>query len=135
MAACRCSGPTSYRWVFVGPLVGYGIYRALRNTQVNMFLTVFLASAFADLFTYITTSLELALAYPAAIEDARVSHGIHGDLRGHADPARDPRGCHSQGAGLQSTMISQMKPDILMRLNIFPEEKLIATQRLVADAA
>src|SRR5512136_584870 len=51
----------------IGPFVGYGVYRTLRDTRVNMYLTVFLACAFADLFTYITTSLELALAYPAEV--------------------------------------------------------------------
>ncbi len=51
----------------VGPLAGYAVYRALRETRMNMFLTVFLACALADIFTYITTSVELALAYPAEV--------------------------------------------------------------------
>jgi cobalt/nickel transport system permease protein len=49
----------------VGPIVGYAVYRLLRDTSVNIYITVFLVTAFADMFTYITTSLELALAYPA----------------------------------------------------------------------
>ena len=32
-----------------------------------MYLTVFLACSLADLFTYFTTALELALAYPAEV--------------------------------------------------------------------
>ncbi|MFA6226741.1 MAG: energy-coupling factor ABC transporter permease [Methanoregula sp.] len=49
----------------VGPLVGYAVYRLLRNTPVNIYMTVFLVPALADMFTYVTTSLELALACPA----------------------------------------------------------------------
>ena len=51
----------------IGPLVGYAIYRVLKDTSVNIFLTVFLATALADLSTYIVTSLELALAFPAEV--------------------------------------------------------------------
>jgi len=46
-----------------GPLTGYAIYRLLKNTQVNIYLTVFLVTATADLVTNIITSFELALAY------------------------------------------------------------------------
>src|SRR5512136_300210 len=36
----------------VGPLVGYFVYRALRDTPVNIYMTVFLVTAIADMFTY-----------------------------------------------------------------------------------
>ena len=49
----------------VGPLAGYAVYRLLRDTPVNIYITDFLVTALADLFTYITTSVQLALAYPA----------------------------------------------------------------------
>ena len=117
----------------VGPLVGYGIYRALRNTQVNMFFTVFLASAFADLFTYVTTSLELALAYPAAVGGVASSFVV---FMGIFAVTQIPLAV-LEGVilALVFKYIVLMKPDILMRLNIFPEEKLIATQKVVVDAA
>lgn len=117
----------------VGPLVGYGIYRALRNTPVNMFFTVFLASAFADLFTYVTTSLELALAYPAAVGGVASSFVV---FMGIFAVTQIPLAV-LEGVilALVFKYIVLMKPDILMRLNIFPEEKLIATQKVVVDAA
>lgn len=117
----------------VGPLVGYGIYRALRNTQVNMFFTVFLASALADLFTYVTTSLELALAYPAAVGGVASSFVV---FMGIFAVTQVPLAV-LEGVilALVFKYIVQMKPDILMRLNIFPEEKLVATQRVMVDAA
>lgn len=47
-----------------GPLAGYIVYRVLKNTRVHIFITIFLAAFFADLITYVVTSLEIALAYP-----------------------------------------------------------------------
>ena len=73
----------------VGPLAGYAVYRVLRETRVNMFLTVFLACALADMFTYITTSLELALAYPAQVGGVgSLIRPLYGDLRNYTGPAR-----------------------------------------------
>ena len=50
-----------------GPLVGYWAYKLLKDTSVNIYVTVFLVAAVADIVTYIITSFELAVAYPAAI--------------------------------------------------------------------
>ena len=49
----------------VGPVVSYLIYKAGMKAKLNFYLIVFLAAAFGDLATYITTSTELALAFPA----------------------------------------------------------------------
>lgn len=48
----------------VGPLVGYGIYRATIRAGLPSGLSVFLAACLADLATYITTATQLALAFP-----------------------------------------------------------------------
>ncbi len=47
----------------VGPLVAWAIWVGLRNLAPT-WLAVFLAASLADLLTYVTTSLQLALAYP-----------------------------------------------------------------------
>jgi len=47
----------------VGPLVGWAVWVALRD-RVSPRVSVFLAAALADLMTYVTTSIQLALAYP-----------------------------------------------------------------------
>jgi cobalt/nickel transport system permease protein len=44
----------------VGPFVGYGIYRVMRDSKVDIYTTVFLVTAFADLSTYIVTAFQLA---------------------------------------------------------------------------
>jgi cobalt/nickel transport system permease protein len=110
----------------VGPLAGYGIYRALRDTRVNMYLTVFLACAFADMFTYFTTSLELALAYPAEVGGVVSSFVL---FLGIFAITQVPLAI-VEGVVLVLVFkyIIQLKPDILLRLGVFPEDKIKAAR-------
>jgi cobalt/nickel transport system permease protein len=48
-----------------GPVVAYLVYKAGMKAKLNFYAVVFLATAFGDWATYVTTSIELALAYPA----------------------------------------------------------------------
>ncbi|MDD1708879.1 MAG: energy-coupling factor ABC transporter permease [Methanoregulaceae archaeon] len=106
----------------VGPLVGYGVYRALRDTRVNMYLTVFLVCALADLFTYFTTSLELALAYPAEVGGVISSFILFMGIFAITQvPLAIVEGVV---LALVFKYIVQLKPDILLRLKVFPEEKI-----------
>jgi len=59
-------GANTFSMGIVGPTVGYLVFKTCRKQNVNLYLTVFLAALFADWFTYIVTSIELALAFPAA---------------------------------------------------------------------
>jgi cobalt/nickel transport system permease protein len=47
----------------VGPLVAWGIWKGLQG-HAPLWLTVFLAAGLANLMSYVTTSVQLALAYP-----------------------------------------------------------------------
>ncbi|MCL4466285.1 MAG: energy-coupling factor ABC transporter permease [Chloroflexi bacterium] len=47
----------------VGPLVAWAVWSGMRHWAPT-WLAIFLAAALADLLTYVTTSLQLALAYP-----------------------------------------------------------------------
>ncbi|MDG6243053.1 MAG: energy-coupling factor ABC transporter permease [Methanolobus sp.] len=49
----------------IGPLVAYLFYRAASRSGMNFYLNVFLATAIANWVTYVFTSLQLALAFPA----------------------------------------------------------------------
>jgi cobalt/nickel transport system permease protein len=107
----------------VGPLAGYGVYRSLRNTRVNMYLTVFLVCALADLFTYFTTSLELALAYPAEVGGIMSSFILFmGIFAVTQVPLAIVEGVV---LALVFKYIVQLKPDLLLRLKVFPEEKIM----------
>jgi len=110
----------------VGPLTGYGVYRALRETRVNMYLTVFLVCALADLLTYITTSLELALAYPAEVGGVSSSFILFMGIFAITQvPLAIVEGVV---LALVFKYIVQLKPDILLRLKVFPEEKIRAAR-------
>ena len=60
-------GANVFSMGIAGPLVGYAVFRACKAVNLNFFLNVFLVSAIADLFTYVVTSIELALAFPAQV--------------------------------------------------------------------
>ncbi|MDN5347364.1 MAG: cobalt/nickel transport system permease protein [Clostridia bacterium] len=60
-------GANTFSMAVAGPLVAYGVFKACRRLGAPLGLSVFLAAMLGDLFTYVTTSLQLALAFPAEI--------------------------------------------------------------------
>ncbi len=56
-------GANSFSMAIVGPFAAFLIWKGLRG-RLSDKIVVFLAAAFADLLTYVTTSLQLALAFP-----------------------------------------------------------------------
>jgi cobalt/nickel transport system permease protein len=58
-------GANAVSMAIAGPLVAWGIWRGLKG-RAPIWLVVFLASALADLCTYVVTSAQLALAFPDA---------------------------------------------------------------------
>ena len=59
-------GANAFAFAVVGPWVGYGAYRLARGVGAGLLPAVFAAVALADLATYVTTSAQLALAFPDA---------------------------------------------------------------------
>lgn len=58
-------GANMVSMAIVGPWVAYLVYRVVSQTGRQK-LAIFLAAALADLLTYVMTSFQLALAFPAA---------------------------------------------------------------------
>ena len=58
-------GANVFSMGIVGPLVTYFLYRVLKQMNLSSKISIFLAVALGDLFTYITTSVQLALAFPS----------------------------------------------------------------------
>lgn len=58
-------GANTFSMAVVGPFVAYGVYKLIKKVKGPQWLAVFLAAALADLATYVTTSVQLALAFPA----------------------------------------------------------------------
>jgi len=106
----------------IGPLVGYGVYRLLRNTSINIYITVFLVCTLADLFTYVMTSLELALAYPAETGGVVSSFILFMGIFAITQiPLAIVEGVV---LALVFKYIVALKPDILIRLKIFSEKQI-----------
>ncbi len=59
-------GANVFAMAVVGPWAAYAVYAAALRTRAPYWLGVFLAMAVANLATYVTTSVQLALAYPDA---------------------------------------------------------------------
>ena len=59
-------GANTFSMAVAGPLAAWGIYKLCRRLRAGRKVSIFLAAALGDLLTYCVTSLQLALAYPAA---------------------------------------------------------------------
>lgn len=57
-------GANVFSMAIVGPWVSYGLWRSARAAGAPVAVAVFLAAAAGDLATYLTTAVQLALAYP-----------------------------------------------------------------------
>ncbi|MHB8101389.1 MAG: energy-coupling factor ABC transporter permease [Methanosarcina sp.] len=58
-------GANVFSMGIVGPLVAYLVYKAGMKAKLNFYAVIFLASALGNWATYVTTSMQLALAFPA----------------------------------------------------------------------
>ena len=58
-------GANTFSMAVVGPLVAYGLYILVKKLKGPQWLGVFLGACLGDLFTYMVTATQLALAFPA----------------------------------------------------------------------
>lgn len=58
-------GANTFSMAVVGPLVAYGVFVFAKKIGLSNGIAVFSAAALGDLLTYVTTSIQLALAFPA----------------------------------------------------------------------
>jgi cobalt/nickel transport system permease protein len=59
-------GANIFSMAIVGPWVAYGLWRLCTSVGLSMAVGVFVGAALGDLATYVTASVQLALAYPDA---------------------------------------------------------------------
>lgn len=57
-------GANIFSMAVVGPFAATAIYRLARSVRLPFGVSVFLAASLADIITYLTTSAQLALAFP-----------------------------------------------------------------------
>lgn len=58
-------GANAFSMAVVGPFIAYGVYRSLVKVGAGQRWAVFVAASLANLSTYVVTSLQLALSFPA----------------------------------------------------------------------
>jgi cobalamin biosynthesis protein CbiM len=58
-------GANIFSMGIAGPAAAFVAYKALQKVNASMSISVFSAAFIADMMTYVTTSLQLALAYPS----------------------------------------------------------------------
>lgn len=66
-------GANVFSMGIAGPFVGYLIYKAAMRSGLNLYVAAFAAAMMADFATYVVTSIQLALAFPASSGGALVS--------------------------------------------------------------
>jgi cobalt/nickel transport system permease protein len=57
-------GANIFSMAIVGPFVAYATYRSAKTARLPFGVCIFLAATLGDLMTYVTTSVQLALAFP-----------------------------------------------------------------------
>ncbi len=107
-------GANIFSMGIAGPLVGYLVYRMMQ--RINLYVAVFLAAALADLATYVVTSLQLALAFPAADGGVILSFKAFAAVFAITQlPLALIEGVIS---ALMFKYILQARSDVLLRLNV-----------------
>lgn len=60
-------GANIFSMAIIGPFAAYGVFKTSLKAGISSAVAVFLAAFLGDLITYVTTSIQLALAYPDAV--------------------------------------------------------------------
>ena len=58
-------GANTFSMAIAGPFVAFGVYMLCKKIKINRYVGFFLAVLIGNIFTYMVTSIQLALAYPA----------------------------------------------------------------------
>ena len=60
-------GANTFSMAIIGPFVAYFVYKLCQKLNTPTWLGVFLAAALGNLLTYVATSFQLAMAFPAEV--------------------------------------------------------------------
>ncbi len=109
-------GANVFSMGIAGPVVGYLVYKSSMKAGLHLYLGVFLAATLADWATYLVTSIQLALAFPAA------SGGVLASFEAFAAvfaitqvPLAIVEGAVT---ALMFKYIVQLRSDVLVRMNV-----------------
>lgn len=115
-------GANVFSMGIAGPTAGYFIYKASVRSGLNLFLCVFLAATMADLTTYLVTSAQLALAFPAASGGAVTSFKAFAGVFAITQvPLALVEGMVT---ALMFKYLLRLRMDVLVRLNVAPRRSI-----------
>ena len=66
-------GANTFSMAIIGPFVAYGVFKLTKKLGASNAIAIFFAAALGNLMTYVTTSIQLALAFPAEVGGVAVS--------------------------------------------------------------
>ncbi len=122
-------GANVFSMGIAGPIVAYLIYKGGVKAGINTYVTVFLAAALADLFTYVVTSVQLALAFPGEAGFFTAFQAFAGIFAVTQVPLAIVEGAV---IALVFKYIVQLKPEILTKLNLLSESTIRRLQEAAA---
>lgn len=112
-------GANIFSMGIVGPFCGYIVWKALRSANISAGVSMFFTAFVADLLTYVTTSVELTLAFPGADPMATLTTFL-----GVFAITQIPLAI---AEGLLSTVIynyiQNARPDILVKFGVISEKE------------
>ena len=112
-------GANVFSMGIAGPVVAYVIYKMGMKFNINFYVTVFLAATIGDWATYLVTSLELALAFPAEVGGVFTSFKAFAAVFAITQiPLAIMEGAVT---ALIFKYVIQVKSDVLVKLNVISE--------------
>ena len=60
-------GANTFSMAIAGPFVSWGVYSLLKKCKINPAVSIGVACALGDLFTYVVTSLQLGFSHPSVV--------------------------------------------------------------------
>ena len=122
-------GANVFSMGIAGPVVAYIIFKVGMRLNLNFYITVFLATALADWATYVITSLELALAFPAQTGGVLVSFKAFAAIFALTQiPLAIMEGAIT---ALIFKYVIQVKSDVLVKLEVINEKTIHKIKELL----
>jgi cobalt/nickel transport system permease protein len=124
-------GANVFSMGIAGPTVAYLVYRVCMKSNFNFYVSVFLATTLADWSTYVVTSLQLALAFPAEVGGTLQSFYAFGAVFAVTQvPLAIIEGVIT---ALIFKYIIQVKGDVMVKLNVINEKSLSKLKAVVSS--
>ena len=112
-------GANVFSMGIVGPVVAYVIYKIGMRSNINFYITVFLAATLGNWATYLVTSAELALAFPAEVGGVFMSFKAFATIFALTQiPLAIMEGAVT---ALIFKYVIQVKSDVLVKLNVISD--------------